>query len=868
MGKRLLYQDLEQKVKDLEKELDSAKVVINSYVEYDAVIEKNKQEIIELQQENYALRLSEKRYRSVLEASPNPIVIYDMAGKLEYMNDAFTLVFGWKSEDFIGKKVDFVPEENMPETAAAIKKLFSGEKVDLLVTRRYTKNGDILDIEISCGSFKNKEGILIGTFVILRDVTEQRKMAEALKESEERHASVLMSSPDAIVVYDNDGRVVYLNPAFTTLFGWTLEERKGKKMDIFVPEKDWPDTKRLIQKVLSGETFYDVETHRYTKDKKIKEISISGSAFCNIKGEVIGSVSTLRDITEKKKAISKIKKLNTALKDRAGELERLNSDLEQAVDYAKMMAQAAEDANKSKSEFLANMSHEIRTPMNAIIGMSGILDDTELDQEQKECVDIVRGSSEALLSIINDILDFSKIEAGKMELELLDFDLRSSLDEIVSIPAIIAAEKGLEILFDINQEIPSQLKGDPGRLRQIILNLTNNAIKFTKKGEILLKVRMLEETKNDVKLKFSIKDTGIGIPQKDIAKLFSSFQQVDASTTRKYGGTGLGLVISKMLSELMGGEIHVESQEGIGSVFWFTAVFEKQLDVQEIEQVLPEELANKRIMVVDDSKTNLSIIRNYLKSWGYDCDTVWDPNIALTMMQAAARYKAPYDIVISDWQMPHMSGTELGEQIKKDPRLNKAIMVMLSSRGMRGDAAKAKEIGFAAYLTKPIKSSQLFDCLITVLSKNKNNETKAEPQLVTQHTIASDTLKKIRILLADDNIMNQKVVLRLMEKWGFNKVDAVANGREAVNALELIPYDVVLMDVQMPEMDGLEATRLIRSAESNVLDHNVLIIAMTARAMKGDRELCLNAGMDDYISKPIKAQEFYKVLQKLLLEKE
>jgi len=868
MGKRPLYRDLESKVKDLENALSIAKVTIDSHADHETIIKKYKKQISDFRKENKALRLSEKRFRSVLEASPNPIVIYDMAGKLEYMNNAFTQVFGWKPEDFMGKKVDFVPEENMPETVAVIKKMFAGEKVDLFRTRRYTKNRAILDVEISCGSFKNRDGILIGTFVILRDVTEQRKMAEALKESEERHASVLMSSPDAIVVYDNDGHVVYMNPAFTKLFGWTLEERKGKKMDIFVPEKDWPETKRLIQKVLSGETFYDVETHRFTKDKKIKEISISGAAFCNSNGEVVGSVSTLRDITERKKAISKIKKLNTALKDRTGELERLNSDLEQAVDYAKMMTQAAEEANKSKSEFLANMSHEIRTPMNAIIGMSGILDDTDLDQEQKECVDIVRGSSEALLSIINDILDFSKIEAGKLELELLDFDLRSTLDEIVSIPAVIAVEKGLEILFDIDQEIPSRLKGDPGRLRQIILNLTNNAVKFTKKGEILLKVRMLKETQKEVKLKFSVKDTGIGIAKKDLTKLFNSFQQVDASTTRRYGGTGLGLVISKMLSELMGGEIQVESQEGIGSVFWFTAIFEKQLDVQEIEQVLPEELANKRIMVVDDNKTNLSIIRRYLKSWGYDCDTVWDPNIALTMMQAAARYKAPYDIVISDWQMPHMSGTELGEQIKNDPRLEKTVMIMLSSRGMRGDAAKAKKIGFAAYLTKPIKSSQLFDCLITVLSKNKNNETKAEPQLVTQHTITADRLKKIRILLAEDNIMNQKVVLKLMGKWGF-KIDAVANGKEAVKALELIPYNVVLMDVQMPEMDGFEATRVIRSPEeSNVLDHNVLIIAMTAHAMKGDRERCLDAGMDDYISKPIKAQEFYRVLHKQLLDKD
>ncbi|MBU2452049.1 MAG: response regulator, partial [Proteobacteria bacterium] len=415
-------------------------------------------------------------------------------------------------------------------------------------------------------------------------------------------------------------------------------------------------------------------------------------------------------------------------------------------------------------------------------------------------------------------------------------------------------------------EIPSLLKGDPGRLRQVILNLTNNAVKFTKKGEILLKVSLIKETKQKVTLKFAVKDTGIGITQKDAEKLFNSFQQVDASTTRKYGGTGLGLAISKNLAQLMGGEIAVESLKDMGSTFWFTAVFEKQLNVESVKLLTPDELLKKRMIVVDDNKTNLAIIQGYVESWGYECDTAWDPNMALTMMKGAAKYKAPYDILLSDWHMPQMDGIKLGEIIRQTPGLEKTIMIMLSSHGIRGDAALSKKIGFDAYLTKPVRSTQLFECLISVLTK-KEMKTQDKPQLVTQHTLTEDKIKNIRILLAEDNAINRKIVLRLMDKWGF-KIDAVENGKEAIKALEETRYDVVLMDVMMPEMDGLDATRAIRDPNSRVLDHNVLIIAMTAHAMKGDREMCIEAGMNSYLSKPIKVQEFYKILHEQLLKKD
>ncbi|MFA5905283.1 MAG: response regulator, partial [Desulfobacula sp.] len=687
---------------------------------------------------------------------------------------------------------------------------------------------------------------------------ERNMMATELKLSKEKYASVVNSNPDAIVLYDAKEKVSYVNPAFTKIFGWSFEEKVGQKIDYFVPEENWHETEQMIEAIRKGNSFYNIETKRYTKERTLKDVSINGASFRGTKGDIIGSVITIRDITDKVKSEKKINKLNKELKTYARNLEK-------AVEHAQLMAQQAKAASKAKGEFLANMSHEIRTPMNAIIGMSGFLYDTDLNAVQQEYVDIIRSSSEALLNLINDILDFSKIEAGKLELEKIDFDLRISMDELISIPALSAAEKNIEFLFEMDQAIPSHLKGDPGRLRQVILNLTNNAVKFTKNGEIFCRVSLRKETKKKVYLKFTIKDTGIGIKKEDMARLFNSFQQVDASTTRKYGGTGLGLSISKKLAELMGGKIGLESEPGQGSTFWFTAVFEKQAGSKQAINIPPDELKGKRIIVVDDNKTNLSILKKYLENWGYVCDTVWNPQVALTMMEAAAKYNAPYDIAISDWQMPDMDGIQFGRKIKQTPELKKTIMIMISSSGMRGDALKSKKAGFCAYLTKPIKSTQLFECLITLFTGEKKQSADKQ-QLITQYRVAEDKIKNLKILLAEDNLVNQKIVKILMGKWGF-KIDIVENGKDAIKVLGEISYDVVLMDVNMPDMDGLEATKIIRDPKSNVIDHEILIIAMTAHAMKGDKERCINSGMNAYLSKPIKAEEFFRVLHEQIIRK-
>ncbi|RPI73591.1 MAG: response regulator, partial [Desulfobacteraceae bacterium] len=389
------------------------------------------------------------------------------------------------------------------------------------------------------------------------------------------------------------------------------------------------------------------------------------------------------------------------------------------------------------------------------------------------------------------------------------------------------------------------------------------------KGEVVIHVAVQQSSEKDIKLKFSITDTGIGIPPEQISKLFRSFHQVDASTTRKFGGTGLGLAISKRLVELMGGEIGVESELGKGSKFWFTVAMEKELETPEKSLIAPDKIQGKRILIVDDKKINLQILKTYLEKWNFVCSTAEDGTTALKIIEEVRKIqtqsepltaKAPFDIAIIDFQMPGMDGLELGKAIKSNPGSKNILMVMLTSRGLRGDAAQAKEIGFAAYLTKPIRRSELFDCLINVLSREEEPLSKPK-EIITKHTIKEIRKQTIRILVAEDNVINQKLALRLIEKFGYH-AEAVANGAEAVKVLELIPYDLVLMDVQMPEMDGLEATRMIRNPGSRVLNHDIPIIALTAHAMKGDKEKCVEAGMNDYLTKPIDPKEFLEKIKK------
>jgi CheY-like chemotaxis protein len=470
-----------------------------------------------------------------------------------------------------------------------------------------------------------------------------------------------------------------------------------------------------------------------------------------------------------------------------------------------------------------------------------------------------------LLGIINDILDFSKIEANRLDIEAIPFDLRSLLEDVMGLLAVRAYEKSLEFICHIDPDVDTLLKGDPGRLRQILLNLGGNAIKFTSQGEIQVAVYLESETETQVKVRFNVRDTGIGIPEDKIGILFTAFQQVDASTTRKFGGTGLGLAISKRLTELMGGEIGIISQEGMGSTFWFTVVLEKQDETTRKKEVQPlTDLCGQHILIVDDNATNREVLGLILKSWGVRFEEADSGKHALELLKNAVQREDPFRLAILDMQMPEMDGETLGMTIRNDPLLKDLLLMMMTSLGTRGDAGRMEKIGFQAYLSKPVKQSELYGCLTRVLSSLSVVKKEEPPQLIiTKHTVREDQRTNYRILLAEDNLINQKVALKILSKLGY-PTEVAANGQEAIDALENQPYDLVLMDVQMPVLDGFEATAAIRSGKTKTPNPRIPIVAMTAHAMQGDREHCLEAGMDDYLAKPISSQELREILERWL----
>lgn len=680
----------------------------------------------------------------------------------------------------------------------------------------------------------------VATLVTLRDVSREFE----LEKDRNRLAAVAEESPSPIVELDRDGNILYVNPAMVEVlcrFGYA----DSGKPDIL------PDNlPALVSACLQ-------EARPLTSQEVIRGDACYSWTLCPVPSHGLVRAYAID--------LSEVYATHRALNDTADHLRESNRQLDQAL-------QQAQAATRVKSSFLATISHELRTPMNGVIGMASLLLDTPLAEEQRSFVQTIQQCGEAQLCLINDVLECSKIEAGKLELESLDFHLRTTVEDVLSQFAERAQTKGLEITGLVHAAVPNALRGDPGRLRQVLTNFVGNAIKFTERGEVILQAFLESDSPSGVTIKFEITDSGIGISEDVQARLFQPFTQADSSTTRKYGGTGLGLAISKQLVELMGGQVGLRSKPGQGTTFWCTATFQKQ-PVCSPAIVPSAELSGRRVLIVDDNESNRTILHHLVSGWGMQDDQAQNADEALQMLAQAAEKSRPYDVAVLDMLMPGKDGLQLAQDIKAHPQGTAVRLVVLTSLIQPGHAERARRAGFDGYLTKPVRHDQLQGCLRVVFGLQQasvaggtetGTATAVAPALITRHTLAEQRARP-RILVAEDNLVNQKLAVRMLERLGYQP-DVVSNGCEALTAFGRETYAAIVMDCQMPVMDGYEATRCIREREqqpdSSRNGAHIPIIALTANAMQGDRERCKAAGMDDYLSKPVKTEDLGRILQR------
>ena len=687
-----------------------------------------------------------------------------------------------------------------------------------------------------------------------REIEVRAHAEQALRAERDYSARIINGTPAVICGIAPDGATTSINPAGERITGYRSEDIVGRNWwRVFYPGDEYSQVEHLFRD-FEGGNVVDYEMTLTARDGTRRTISWNSINRVEENGEIVEIVGFGNDVTERRRAEESLRQA----KERA---EEANRQLEGAIERANRMAVEAEAANMAKSRFLANMSHEIRTPMNAIIGMTALILDTPLNPEQREYAELVRASGNALLGLINDILDFSKIEAGKIEFENIGFDVRTCVEEVGDLLAQRAHDKGLELIIMVRPDTPVCVNGDPGRLRQALVNLVNNAVKFTAEGEVVLDVSSAGVEGSWATLQCRVTDTGIGIPADRLDTLFRSFTQADASTTRVYGGTGLGLAITRSLVEMMGGRIGVESQAGVGSTFHFTVKL-KLAESAEPPPLAPD-LKGARILIVDDNDTCRLALRDTLRLWGCVTDEAADGPGALAMLRAKAGGTEAYQIAILDLNMPGMDGDEVASRIKADPAISGTRLMLLTSSPAKGDGRRARETGYEAYLMKPVKRSHLHDAICAVLGRGYEPGATRPRPLITRHTLSEATRSRARILVVEDNVVNQKVAIGMLNRMGY-RCEVAANGLEALDALRRMSYDLVLMDCQMPDMDGYDATREIRKLEGE--SQRTPIVAMTAEAMRGDRERCLAAGMDDYLTKPIEPDALEEMLDKFFLD--
>ncbi len=816
-----------------------------------------RRDLKEREQAQDALRTSEERYRKLVEMCPDATFVL-IEGRIQYINTAAKLLLGAMSEeDLIGREMlDFIHPDYRELSRHRIQLLQQpGQATPLVEIRMLRVDEQVVDVEAAGVNITFHGQPAVQS--IVRNITARKSAENAARHSESRYKHLFENLFEGVYQSSLDGKILSVNPALTKMLGYRSEEELRAYVTATDLYADPESRAELVRKMQRDGELRDVEIDLKRKDGSILTVIENSRPVKDETGAVLFFEGTLTDITERKKAqrelmryVGEVEEARRRLEEQASQVLLQSIELRQARD-------AALDASRLKSEFLANVSHEIRTPMNGVIGMTNLLLETSLSPEQRDCADTVRRSAENLLEVIDDILDFSKIEAGRLELESIDFNLRTTVEDVIELLAERASSKGLELVSRIAPEIAGDVQGDPGRLRQVLMNLIGNAIKFTEQGDITVRVRLAECESESMVAICEVTDTGIGIPETALNRLFQPFSQADGSTTRRYGGTGLGLAISKQLVELMNGTIGVRTAPGQGSTFWFTFKLGKRAASDAAPEINPDEeqLRGQKVLIVEDSPAGREVLIEQTQAWGMSAFAASTLDDALAMLQNAVAAGELFDWAILDGSLPCDGSASLRSVFQAAPGCEQLRLVILCPFGQRNGSGP-KDTLLVRHISKPVRELQLKRALTAPKRRGAVKVGRSRKAALPAEMMPD----RGTVLIAEDNPVNQRVARHMVEKLGY-RTHIVHNGREAIEALkQQNEIELVLMDCQMPDMDGFEATALIRGGDCG--SRRILIVAMTAHAMEGDRARCLNAGMDDYISKPVNRDELAQVLER------